>query len=498
MGLMDMIRHRVRSFLRLEEPNPLQIQIQRELDYTTNAAKNNIWYRGKADELHQLYHQLRGPVTSNCFWAASSSSGMEMRMIHTGIPSVIVDTLTGITAQNLDQFVFDSQAYDDLWEKIMKDNKFRDLLKKAIKKVLVVGDGAFKISIDTDISEYPIIEFYAGDRVDYIYRRGRLHETIFKSEIEAEGDAQARYELKEIYGRGYVRYELYRNDEPAELTDIESLQDLRNVEFGDTENRYMWAVPVKFFPSEEWEGRGKSIFDSKTDNFDALDEAWSQWMDALRDGRSKTYIPENLIPRDPNTGALRRPNAFDNRFISTGQNMEQNAVNKIQTEQPTIQHDSYIATYTSALDQSLQGLISPSTLGIDIKKLDNAEAQREKEKVTLYTRSEIVEALQEDLSLLAETAVKVYFEMRSQPIPADISCDVVFGDYANPSFEARVETVGKARTQSIMSVEAAVEELYGDTRDDEWKAEEVKRIKEEAGTAQMEEPDYLADKSFEA
>ena len=51
----------------------------------------------------------------------------------------------------------------------------------------------------------------------------------------------------------------------------------------------------------------------------------------------------------------------------------------------------------TALDLCLQGIISPSTLGIDVKKLDNAEAQREKEKATLYTRNAIVEALQEEL-----------------------------------------------------------------------------------------------------
>ena len=44
-------------------------------------------------------------------------------------------------------------------------------------------------------------------------------------------------------------------------------------------------------------------------------------------------------------------------------------------DQPSIPHDSYLASYVTALDLCLQGVISPSTLGIDVKKLDNAEAQ---------------------------------------------------------------------------------------------------------------------------
>ena len=39
-----------------------------------------------------------------------------------------------------------------------------------------------------------------------------------------------------------------------------------------------------------------------------------------------------------------------------------------------------------------------------------------------------------------------------------------------------------------MSVEAQVEELYGDSRDDEWKQEEIARLKAEQGIAEVEEP----------
>ena len=42
------------------------------------------------------------------------------------------------------------------------------------------------------------------------------------------------------------------------------------------------AVPVMVYESTKYEGRGGSIFDGKLDSFDAFDEAWSQWMDALR------------------------------------------------------------------------------------------------------------------------------------------------------------------------------------------------------------------------
>ena len=42
--------------------------------------------------------------------------------------------------------------------------------------------------------------------------------------------------------------------------------------------------------------------------------------------------------------------------------------------------------------QIMNGIISPATLGMDIAKKDNAEAQREKEKVTVFTRNKLARA----------------------------------------------------------------------------------------------------------
>ena len=247
------------------------------------------------------------------------------------------------------------------------------------------------------------------------------------------------------------------------------------------------AVPMMVYENTKYKGRGGSIFDGKHDSFDALDEAWSQWMDALRTGRSKEYIPESLLPRDPETGKLIKPNAFDNRYIATGNNMAEDAKNTIQLDQPSIPHESYLATYCTALDLCLQGIISPSTLGIDVKKLDNADAQREKEKTTLYTRNAIIEALQETLPELVSICINTVNILNNKSLE-EVDVDVTFGEYANPSFESQVETIGKGKTQGIMSIEACVDELYGDTKDKEWKAEEVARLKAEQGIATVEEP----------
>ena len=291
--------------------------------------------------------------------------------------------------------------------------------------------------------------------------------------------------MNERYGFGYIINELYLNNKMMDIKTIKATENLTDITFDDS---VIFAVPFMIYESAKYEGRGGSIFDGKLDNFDAYDEIWSQWMDALRAGRAKTYIPECLIPHNPENGMLIKPNPFDNRYFAADGDMREGQKNQISTDQPTIPHESYLSSYVSALDLCLQGVISPSTLGIDTKKLDNAEAQREKEKTTLYTRNAIVESIQETLPEVVTMCINANNILLHGGAKEEVKVNIPFGEYANPSFESQVETVAKAKQGGIMSIERCVEELYGDSLDEHCKEEEITRLKAEQGIQDMEEP----------
>ncbi len=490
MRLIERMKKGIRSWLEIQEAVPTTLRVVETLDYESNAIKNRIWYRGDGNELSQLYSQISNEVDKLKFWAAKSTKGNDIRKIHTAIPSLMVDCMCEVVLADTGQIEFKKATDQELWDAINDDNKFIASLENAVKECLYIGDGAFKLTIDPNFTEYPIIEFIPGDNVEYVKEYGRIKEIIFKKAYAHNGQ---RFTLHEHYGYGYITYKLYRNENEVALNSIPETANLQNVSFGGFGEKkkanYIMAVPMMFYKSSKFPGRGQSVFDKKIDAFDALDEAWSQWMDALRSGRSKEYIPESLVPRNPSTGELLQPNPFDNRFIAIGDDMKENSKATIELSQPTIPHDSYLATYITALDLCLQGFISPSTLGIDVKKLDNAEAQREKEKATLYTRNAIITILEKVLPEVAKTAVMVYREYHYQETDfEDISCTIDFGEYGNPSFESIVETLSKAKTGGLMSIEASVEELYGDSKDNEWKDEEITRLKAEQGIAEIEEP----------
>lgn len=480
---MGWMKNMIRNWLEIKSPDSIQIDIEQLNNYESQAFINNIWYRGDPSEIQQLYEQLNDRLGNKHFWGSKPTVGMNIRKIHTGLPSMIVDTLADISTDDLDKI--EAGKRQEEWNKIAEENNPKALLRDAVVGTLVCGDGAFKWSVDTEISKYPIIEYYDGSRVDFEYERGRLTAVVFKTKKLIN---KQRYTLLERYSKKDITYKLV-NKEGKECK-IEDFPELINkYQSIINTNEFLMALPVMFKKSKKYEGRGKSLLDGKLDNFDAFDEVWSQWMLALRKGQIKTYIPESLLPRDPETGLLLRGSDLDNDFISVEETISEDGAskNKIETTQGQIQYEALLSTYITALDQCLTGLISPSTLGIDTKKIDNAEATREKEKTTLYKRNQIVEVLTKVISDMVNITFKVLDTMNDNEI-TDTPGVASFGGYANPSFEAQIETIGKAKANGIMSVETSVEELYGDTKDDNWKKEEVQRIKNEQGIVDMEEP----------
>ncbi len=489
---MGWFKNMIKNWLEIRPALGKSVLIHEPFTFEAEIFRNKLWYRGDPSELSQFYAQIDDYNGNTSFWQSKSSYGIDFRKMHSGLPALIVDTLSDIVCNDLidiDTGSFDSKA---VWDAVAEDNNFKKLLKKAVRAALSEGDGAFKISYDPDISMYPIIEFYGAAETEFIFKRGRIDQVIFKSTFMYKNKT---YTLKEFYAKKSISYKLFDqqgNEEPlSKIPQTEGLKDVSN------DASFLMAIPLMFDENLKHQGRGRSIFDSKIGAFDALDEVISQWIDAIRAARAVKYIPEIFLPKDPESGATLRPNPFDNRYIKTESDLrESGSTNKIELIQGTIDTQAFSDSYNSYLDTCLQGIISPSTLGIDVKKLDNAEAQREKEKATLYTRNRLIEVLQDVLPRLADAVLKTYDMLRLKT-PGKYDVSVEFGEYANPSFEAQVETVGKAKQYGIMSIETVVNELYGDVWTEDEKNAEIERLKSEQGINAPEDEDPITDTLFD-
>lgn len=483
-GIKSVITNAAIKMLNIRPANDSKVTINEPLSHTGNVIRNRLWYRGEPSELDQFFKATASKndkVAQSRFWAATPSENSNIRKMHSGLPSMMADRLCDIVVADIDKVQVEDHISNTIWEEISKENKFFELVQDAITKTLVEGDGAFKISGDSNLSKYPILEFFSGDKVDYKLNRGRLTNVLFYTSYKK---GTKEYVLEEDYGKRFIKYKLYLDGKEVPITSIEETSQLQDVNYsGD----YIMAIPLRFFKSPKWENRGKSLFDTKSDSFDSLDEVISQWIDAFRDGRVNTYIPECLLPRNPNTGEIIEPNPFDNRYISTGTDAGENAKNEIKKTQADIKYEAFMESYAKTLDLCLQGIVSPATLGIDLKKTDNAESQREKEKTTLYTRGKIIDVLTEVIPQLIDLTLKVNDEL-SENTPGEYEITISFGEYSTPSFDLVVETVGKAKTLGIMSLQKCIDELYGDTMTEEEKALEIARIKEESGIYTIDEP----------
>lgn len=480
----------LRNWLGIEPArHDTQVRIHEVMSHGTGVLKNQLWYRGEPSELEEFYKQLSESETSmysttlrSKFWAAVPNGDVRVRKIHSGLPAMMVDTLSDIVVNDLLEPEMD-EGLKDRWADFCKENEFDEILVDALQKTLVTGDGAFKLNIDTDLSDQPLLEFFGADQVDYEYKRGKLQAVIFKTEYCHDNK---KYQLHERYSKGSVQYKLFgENCKETTLDKVPETKDLVDVTFsGD----YIMAVPFKIYKSPKCKNRGQSILEKKGDAFDGLDETLSTWLDGVRASRVKQYIPENMIPKNKE-GIPLKPDVFNPWFAINGSLAEEDR-SKIETVQGDFQTASLLESYVTFLDVCLQGILSPSTLGIDVKKLDNADAQREKEKTTMYTRDTIIKALKCTLERLFDTIMRTQDNMLSKAPPEEgYEATFEWGQYANPSFEAQIETLVKAKTGQIMSTEKIVDELYGDDMDEEEKAEEVARIKAEyGGGTTMPEP----------
>lgn len=481
---MGWLKDFVFRLLKIEPASEKEIVIREPLTFRANVLKNQIWYRGDPVELEQFFKTVAfHDVAMTRFWASVPHG--RVRKIHSGIVSIVVDRYSDIVASDFDGISFGETGSEtpilDAWNEIAEECGFEDLIRECIRGTLSSGDGAYKISI-TPESTAPVLSFYEADSVDLIRQGRKVTAVRFYTPYR---DGKKEYRLEEEYGKGYVAYKLY--DDAGREVPLDTLADTAGYEYTTFNGDFMMAVPVMFFESSKWKGRGKALFDAKTDVLDALDEVISQWLDAIRMGRVKRYIPEDMIPRDPNTGGLLESNPFDNDYIAVGSSNKEGAREQIDISQPQISYEAYVNSYASFLDLVLQGIMSPSTLGIDLKKKDNAEAQREKEKVTMEMRNAIVNKMNVILPRLVEILMKVSDLITSERA-GDYDVTVKFGEYAAPDFGSTIETVVKAKTGGVMSIEQSVEELYGDTWTPEEKAAEVSRLKAEQGLLSLDEP----------
>ena len=486
MTVGEWIKKKIMQFLGLdklpENPNNDRLLFVNDTENIKmeEVLANKTWFLGSGDQLLSLYtgENISGfnnnPIFNrnkrNYFWSKSAQE-CNIKRVHSGIPHAIVQTVTNIV-----DYPDIKNDMQDVWDEIVKFNDFQNkLTQQARPLTLAEGWGAWKINFNKQLCEYPIWEYYEGLDVEYLYKCGLMIGIVFKSYYKNKDNEnyvllESRYTANKNSYIEYALFKLQKNNEitPANLDDIPELADIpREATVIEGLDCFL-AVPSRYFYDPLNPKYGKSIYAGKLDLFDMLDEVWSQASQTVRVSTPITWINPDVMQRGPN-GAIGYENLYNRQIMmKEGIPDGEGHVNQdIVTEQPDLNFDKYGMIGKDLLDYILTGVLSPATLGIDVAKKDNAMAQREKEKVSVMFRNNVIASETKMLEQMVKMSlmIKEYMDSGIITLDKDYNINVRYCEFANPATETMLPILGSAWSQGQLSTEKFVKMMWPD--DDE-------------------------------
>jgi len=487
-----------------------------------------VWYAGdsaqilnfytRADFIDFNYDPIYNRNMRNLFWAQSASES-DYKRTHSGQPRNMVDTLSGIVG--VPHNTVQDENKNKRLKVILDENNYEELLSQEARPLtLVQGWGGWKINWNEDISDTPILLYYRAESVDFFYRNRRLACIVYKDYYTDEDDKKyvlietrkvQRLEITDentgirakklclIIEKELFKYMNEQNDqvERVPLDTLSELSDVKPCLIVENCPYFLGGPNIYYYDSTEL-CPGRSIFTGKIDLFDDLDKALSQSSNAMTRSTPIEYIDTQYLERDENTGQPLQPHLFDRKYVMISTTLTGDgsvARQPVMVTQPQIDFNSYNAAAKEILVQILNGILSPATIGLDLAKDQNALAAREKEKVTIFTRNGLIateKKIQKSLMiqlLIADELMHSNENYNAVTLPEsedDWGVDVIYDEFADASYDAKLETVLTGWQGGLISDEMAIEYLYKGA------SEEIKQRELDFIKKQREEEKQLA------
>lgn len=488
MNVVEFIKNKVMRIMgltKISDPNSKRLTYinDEEAIRLSNIEANRIWYIGDGDQLlawyssEQTYGFAENPIYNRnkrlYFWGMSINEAV--KRIHSGIPRAIVDVTSSIVGNP------DISCPDTRLKDIFEENNFEFMLMQQSRPLtLAEGDGSWKINLNPALSNHPLIEWYCAKDWGPIVKSNILLGMWFKSYYKDKDNKDyVLYETRTLRPDGLaIEYQLFRLDKSNNLTScnldtIPELAELQNTLIQGC--KCLLAVPNKYYFDPLHPNRGKSIYDGKLDLFDLLDEILTQAGQTNRVSTPVEYYPVDLLQR-AKEGQPILPKLYNRQYvkIDATPDGDGNINNQITTTQPDLNFDKYSQLYSDILGDILIGVLSPSSLGIDIAKKDNADAQREKEKQSIFTRNTIISNETKALVKLCNMLLMCEDYMATGIMQEkDYQISIKYDEFANPSFESELQILGPAWNNGQLSTERYASLLWAGKLSDEELAKEI-------------------------
>lgn len=481
MNLQQKINDYVRLILnKFKGTSKDSLEINETLSRLDTITKNQIWYRGDSYEIKQMFSQCSDYFGSNSFWIKAPNSH-KVACRHYPMAQIIVDTLSSICVNDIQEIKVEDTQINELIETILKDSKQREFFEDLIKEELISGD----------VGVYP--EFH---------QNGKIKFKVVKSENCEYNEEMDEWYVKNIYqkgqknfllittfGKGYVGYKLYtENGVEVGLDELEKTKNLQPLVFkkdGMIDDELCLFTLFKSFNSTKFDGRGRCIYENRDDSFDLLDEVFTTWGMATRKSTPKTMADKSMLKKD-RFGNVIEFSDYDVDLITIGQGETMNqGQNGITTYNPTFPSNDYYQTLNMAIQVCLVQILSPTSSGIDMRTYQtnvNTSYTNEIEKITIQTHNKILYNFSDRMKELILNTLKCYCYLTGTNMNLDnLEVIITFNDFSSPSDDKIIPLFAQAITSGFMSKYEAIKEWHVDWTEDMIQ-DELKRISEDSAT----------------
>ena len=181
-------------------------------------AENKMFYTAQDPEELVRFYTTRvkcdGFVNNNHFYRRVNASA-DTVLMHYNLAQRITSSMVNLLFAKEPIITVKSgnkekdKQYMSKLEDILKDNGKMKILLTGGEMCSYSGKVGFKINLDSEVSEYPIIQCYPAENLDTLEVYGRVTDDIFKDYYKV-GDTT--YALYSIYGKGYIKYKLCIED----------------------------------------------------------------------------------------------------------------------------------------------------------------------------------------------------------------------------------------------------------------------------------------------
>jgi len=500
------------------------IYLENDQNFTERLIENRVWYSANISAL-QEYYRHHAKIKSrwysddfNYFWGKVKPN---LRKVHTRLPSLLTEKMVDLIVGNgysLEAKVYtkneegeevEEETLNDLLNQKLKnmekDNNFMELLTNSILDESWSGGIGWKIILDKEFSNYPILQKNDQRNIHLITKYGRVIGVAFK---EYYKEKKIDYIFYETYttnenDEAVIINKLYRLDKKKQEVEV-SLSEINQTKDLEPEIVLKGLKGVLGFYKKNKSGSkefskspyGESDYAGCYSFFDALDETASAMIDDVRKNGLKQFIPETLLPVDAN-GNRQSLDEFQNNFIMVkGSDAADEGANKIEFSQPNSRMKELVENWKVYLMQSVNNFgLSPLTIGATgLESIDASEqSQIQREKVSLRTRRTKVNLWKEFLNRVLTQMISSYLylneedkeelgdlvELAKNPDKYIIKVNFDFEEYLIKPIEERLKTFAEVREKNAISIEEFVNQVYRADKTKEEREEEINRLRAE-------------------